>query len=66
MSIALLLATEGTDVELNAETTNRVCMSCEQDTGENKNTKSGDKPVKILARFKYLGTKLKRQNCIHE
>jgi len=53
-------------VELNAETTNLVFMYCEQNTGENKETKSGNKPVKSVARFKYLGTILKHQNYIHE
>jgi hypothetical protein len=59
MSEVLLLAIKETDVELNAETTNPVFMSCEQNTGESKNTKSGNKPVKSVARFKYLGTTLK-------
>jgi hypothetical protein len=66
MSQTLLVAVKETDVELNAETTNRVFMSWEQNTGKCKNTKSGNKPVKILASLRYLGTTLKHQHCVHE
>jgi hypothetical protein len=66
MSQALFLVIKENDVELNAETTNRMFMSWEQNTGKNKNTKLGNKPVKIVARLNYLGTTLKHQNCVHE
>ena len=41
-------------------------ISCKQNPRENKDTKSGNKSVKIVARFKYFGTTLKHKNCIHE
>jgi len=66
ISIALLLSSKETDVELNSETTNRVLMPLEPNAGENKKTKSGNKPLKIVVRFKYLGTTIKHQNCIHD
>jgi hypothetical protein len=53
-------------VELKAEITNCVFMSCEQNTEKNKNTKSGNKPVKSVAMLKYLGTTLEHKNYIHE
>jgi len=54
MPIAVLLSSKETDVELNSETTNRVFMPCEQNTGKNKKTKSGNKPLKNVAKFRYL------------
>jgi hypothetical protein len=47
MSIALLFTSKETGVELNAETINRMFMSCEQNTGENKNKNRETTPFKL-------------------
>jgi hypothetical protein len=41
-------------------------MSCEQNAGQNHNTKTGNKSSESAAKFRYLGTTLTDQNCIYE
>jgi hypothetical protein len=41
-------------------------MSCHQTTGQNHHIKAANRSFEKVAKFKYLGTMLKNQNCIDE
>jgi len=41
-------------------------MSYEQNAGQNHIVKVCNKPFESMAKFKYLGTNLTNQHCIHE
>jgi hypothetical protein len=62
----LVVATKEIGLEVNSEKTKYMVMSCEDNDGQNHNTKTGNKSSKMVEEFKYLGTTLTDQNCIHE
>ena len=47
--------------EVNAEKTNYMVMSCEQNAGQNLKMKIGNKPSERIEQFQYLGKTLKSQ-----
>jgi hypothetical protein len=63
---ALLYATKEVGVEMNLEKTEYMLMSCRQKTGQKHSIKIANRSFEDVARFKYLGTTLTDQNCVHE
>ena len=59
----VVVANKQTGLQLNAE---YMVMSRDQQAGQNNNIKICNKPSERVKQFKYLGTKLPNQNCIHE
>jgi hypothetical protein len=62
---ALLVASKETGLEVNAEKTKYMVMSREQNAGQNYKINIGNKSFKRVEYFKYFGTTLTNQNCIH-
>jgi sorting nexin-29 len=63
---ALLDASKEDDLEVNPEKTKYTLVSRCQKAGQTQSIKIGNRSFEIVARFKYLGTTLTDQNCIHE
>jgi hypothetical protein len=63
---ALIVASEETGLEVNAEKTKYVFMSQEQRTGKNHNIKLGNTHFARVEQINYLETAIKNQNSIHE
>jgi glycerol-3-phosphate O-acyltransferase len=51
---------------VNPEKTKYMLMSPSQKVGQKHNIKAGIKSFEDVAKFKYLGTTLTDQNCIHK
>jgi hypothetical protein len=55
---ALIVASEETGLEVNAEKTKYMVMSRNQNAGQNRNIKLDNKSFEGVEQFKYLGTTL--------
>jgi hypothetical protein len=56
----LIGASKVVGLEVNAEKTKYMLLSCHQNAGQNHNIKTGDKSFETEAQFKYLGTTVKK------
>jgi hypothetical protein len=63
---ALLDASKEDSLEVNPEKTKYILMSCSQKTGQKCSIKIGNRSFEVVAKFRYLGTKLIDQNHMHE
>jgi hypothetical protein len=63
---ALLDASKEVGLEVNPEKTKHMLASRCQKAGQRQSIKLGIRPFESVAKFKYLGTTLTDQNCIHE
>jgi hypothetical protein len=63
---ALLDATKEAGLEVNPEETKYMLMPRSQKVGQRHSVKIAKRSFKDVAKFRYLGTKLTDQNCVHE
>jgi coproporphyrinogen III oxidase-like Fe-S oxidoreductase len=63
---ALLDASKEFGLEVNPEKTRYMLVSRCQKAGQRQSIKVGNRSFESVAEFKYLGTTLTDQNCIHE
>jgi hypothetical protein len=63
---ALLLASKEICLEVNAEKSQYMVMSRDQNAGQNSNIQIGNKSFETVEQFKYLGTTLTNQSSIYE
>jgi hypothetical protein len=64
-SETLLEASRDTDLEINAEITKYMIMSCHPNSGQNQNIRIANESYEKVARFKYLRMTLTNWNDIH-
>jgi sorting nexin-29 len=62
----LLEASRDTGLEINAEKTKYMIMSCHPNSGQNHNTRTANEMFENVAKFKYLGMTLTNKNDIHD
>jgi hypothetical protein len=62
---ALLVASKEVGLEVNPEKTKCMLMSRSQKLGQGHSIKIANRSLEDVAKFKYLGTTLKDQNCVH-
>jgi hypothetical protein len=62
---ALLEASKDVGLEVNPEKIKYVLMSYYQKTGQKHSIKIANRSFEDVAKFKYLGTTLTEQNCMH-
>jgi ribosomal protein S2 len=62
---ALLDASKEVDQEVNPEKTKYMLVSQCQKAGQRQSVKIGNRSFETVAKFRYLGTTLTDQNCIH-
>jgi hypothetical protein len=62
----LLEASKDNGLEINAEKTKCIIMSCHLNSGKNKNIRIANEFFESVATFKCLGTMLTNQNDIHD
>jgi hypothetical protein len=65
-TIALLDASKEVVIEVNIEKTKYMLVSRCRKAGQKQSIKIGNRSFESVANFKYLGTTLTDQNCIHE
>jgi hypothetical protein len=63
---ALLEASRDIGIEINAEKTKYMIMSCHPNSGQNQNIRRANDSFENVATFKYLGMTLTNQNDIHD
>jgi hypothetical protein len=63
---AVIDASKEVGLEVNAEKTKRTFMSCNQNTGQNPNRKTGNRSFANVAKFRYLGTAVTYRKLVHE
>jgi hypothetical protein len=63
---ALLDTSKEDGLEENPETTKYMLMSRYKKAGQKHSIKIGNRSFKGVAKFKYLGTTLTDQNCMHK
>jgi hypothetical protein len=63
---ALLDASKEVGLQVNPEKTKCVLMSCNQKIGQKHSIKIANRSFEDVAEFRYLGTTLTDQNCMHE
>jgi hypothetical protein len=63
---ALLDASKDVGLEVNPEKTKYMLMSRSQKTGQKHSIKTVSRSFEDVAKFRYLGTTLTDQNCMHE
>jgi uncharacterized protein (DUF488 family) len=62
---ALLIANEDIVLEAKVEKTECMFMFRQQNVEHIQNIKTDHKSLEIVAKFKYVGTTLRNQNCTH-
>jgi hypothetical protein len=62
----LLVASKEIGLEVNSEKTKYMFMSRHQTAGQSNYIRVANKSFEKVAKFKYLGSTLTDQNCIHE
>ena len=63
---ALLVGSKEIGLGVNANNTNCIVMSRDQNAGQNHNIKTDNKSLEMVEQFKYLGTTVTNQNSIQE
>jgi len=63
---ALIVATKGIGLEVNADKSKYIVMSRDQNAGQHHNIKIENKFFEWVGHFRYLGTNLTNQNSIQE
>jgi hypothetical protein len=63
---AIVVASKEIGLEVNAEKSKYMVMSCDQNAGQKHNIKVDNKSFKRVEQFKYLGTTLTNQNSIQD
>jgi hypothetical protein len=61
-----LEASRDLGLEVNAEKTKYMIMSCHPNSGQNQNIRIANESFENVAKFKYLGTIITNHNDIHE
>jgi hypothetical protein len=63
---SLLEDSRDTGLEINAEKTKYIIMSCHLNSGQNQNIRTANESFENVAKFKYSGMTLTNQNDIHD
>ena len=63
---ALIVASKGTGLDVNADKTTYMVMSRDQNAGQIHGMKTDDSSLEMVEEFKYLGTTLTNKNSIQE